>query len=204
MWLHAWILACRVVGTVTIVAFLLVVFSPLANVVGRRLAVAPDVGPAEAIVVLGGFVNRDGSLGDSSLRRAVAGIALHRQGLAPRLVFLGMYAEAEVRARLAVTLGVERGAILTEKDEPTTRGEAARMRTVLGERLGVRRVLLVTDAVHMRRARALFERAGFTVRPAPTGEGLLAAGRHEDRLRLARAIGQELAAYGYHKLFGYL
>ena len=38
-------------------------------------------------------------------------------------------------------------------------------------RRGLRTVLLVTDAIHMRRARALFERAGFTVRPAPTDDG---------------------------------
>ena len=82
--------------------------------------------------------------------------------------------------------------------------EAARAATVLGQRLGVQSILLVTDASHMRRARALFERAGFTVRPASTDEGVLVAGRPEDRLRLVRVVGQELVALGYHRLFGYL
>ena len=202
--LRAWVAGCRIVGALTILGFLLVVFTPAPNFAGRRLAVPSDVGPAEGIVVLGGFVNVDGSLGDSSQRRALEGIRLHRQGLAPRLLFFGLHGEAETRARLAVDLGVDRAAILTENDEPTTRGEAARAATVLGQRLGVRTILLVTDASHMRRARALFERVGFTVRPVSTDAGVLFAGRHEDRLRLARVVGQELVALGYHRLFGYL
>jgi uncharacterized SAM-binding protein YcdF (DUF218 family) len=204
MLLRTWAVTCRAVGAVTILGLGLVSFTPLPNVIGRRVAVAPDVGPADAIVVLGASVNRDGTLGDSSMRRALAGIKLYRHGLAPHLVFLGLYTEAGTRAHLAVDLGVKPSAILAEHDEPTTRDEAARMRVVLGQRLGLRTVLLVTDPVHMRRARALFERAGFTVRPAPTDDGLLAAGSHEERMRLCRAIGTELVALGYHKLFGYL
>lgn len=204
MRLGLWVVTCRLAGALTIAVFLLAAFTPVPNIAGRRLAEVPDVGPAEAIVVLASYVHPDGTLGDSSLRRALEGIRLQRQGLAPRLMFLGLYSEPEARARLAVDLGVDRQAILTEKGEPTTRGEAARMREVLGRRLGVRTILLVTDVTHMRRARALFERAGFTVRPAPTEQGLLVSASHEDRLRLSRAIGQELVALGYHKLFGYL
>ena len=204
MLLRKWVVACRAVGAVTIIGLGLASFTPLPNVIGRRVAVAPDVGPAEAIVVLGASVNRDGTLGDSSLRRTLTGIKLYRQGLAPRLIFLGISSEAGARAHLAVDLGIKPSAIVAEHDQPTTRDEAARMRVVLGERLGLRTVLLVTDPVHMRRARALFERAGFTVRSAPTEDGLLAAGTHEERMLLCRAIGKELVALGYHKLFGYL
>jgi uncharacterized SAM-binding protein YcdF (DUF218 family) len=204
MLLRAWVVACRVVGAVTVAGVLVAVFTPLPTVVGRRLAVAPDVGPADAIVVLGAYVNRDGSLGDSSLRRALTGVTLYRRGLAPRLVLLGLDTEAGTRARLAVDLGVEQGAILSDHDEPNTRSEAEALGRALLQRRGLRTVLLVTDAIHMRRARALFERAGFTVRPAPTDDGLLAAGSLEDRARLCRAIGRELMALGYHKLLGYL
>jgi uncharacterized SAM-binding protein YcdF (DUF218 family) len=204
MLLRTWVMVCRIVGATTILGLGLAMFTPVPNVVGHRFAVPPDVRPADAIVVLGASINRDGSLGDSSLRRALTGIRLYRRGLAPRIAFLGLYTEAGTRARLAVDLGVERSAILADHNEPTTRDEASRMRVVLGDRLGAKTVLLVTDPMHMRRARALFQRAGFDVRPAPTDEGLISAGGHEDRLRLTRAIGQELASLAYHKLFGYL
>jgi uncharacterized SAM-binding protein YcdF (DUF218 family) len=203
MMVRAWWLTCRAVGALTIAGFLLVAFSPAPTIVARRVAVAPDVGPAEAIVVLGSSINADGTLGSASLRRALAGIGLYRDGLAPRLVFLGMMGEAEARAQLAVNSGVPPQAILTEGVEPTTRAEAYRI-GVLGRQLGVRRVLLVTDVLHMRRARALFEREGLTVRPAPTDRSSLWVTTPESRLTLTRTLTQELVAIAYHKLFGYL
>src|SRR6185503_1946758 len=124
--IRAWSLTCRLVGALAIAGLFLVTFTAAATLVAQRLAVAADVGPADAIVVLGSSVNVDGTLTDASLRRAMAGIRLYREGLAPRLVFLGMMGEAEARARLAVALGIPRNAILTESAEPTTRAEAYR------------------------------------------------------------------------------
>jgi uncharacterized SAM-binding protein YcdF (DUF218 family) len=49
-----------------------------------------------------------------------------------------------------------------------TAENATRMAELAG-RDGVRRIALVTDAIHMPRAAALFRRAGFQVVPAPTG-----------------------------------
>ena len=202
--IRAWSSTCRVVGALAIAGFFLVTFTAAATLVAQRLAVAADVGPADAIVVLGSSVNADGTLTDASLRRAMAGIRLYREGLAPRLVFLGMMGEAEARARLAVGLGIPRNAILTEGAEPTTRAEAYRMAALLGRQLQVHRVLLVTDVLHMRRARALFVREGLTVRPAPTSIGTLYATTPEGRLRLTRTLSQELTALAYHKVFRYL
>ena len=202
--LRLWVVACRIVGTVVTVGVLVTAFTPVPNLVARTLAVPADIGPADAIVVLGSSVNRDGSLTDASQRRALAGIDLYRAGRAPRLVMLGMYDEAAGRARLAELYGVPRAAILTENAEPTTRHEAARIHVVLGERLGARTILLVTDAFHMRRARDLFQRQGFVVRPAPTSTGILLTAKPEERVRLARIVGQEFAAFVYHKAFGYL
>ena len=191
-------------GALTLATLLAAAFTPLPTVIAARLAVPADVGPADAIVVLGASANADGTLGDASLRRAIAGITLYRNGLAPKLVLLGLVGEAESRARLAVGFGVPRDAIITEGDQPTTRDEARQMAVVLGQRLGARRVLLVTDALHMRRARGLFERAGFAVRPVPTDTGLLRARQPERRLLLTRAVAEEAAALAYHRAFGYL
>jgi uncharacterized SAM-binding protein YcdF (DUF218 family) len=204
MALRAWVVASRVVGVLTVAAFLLVILTPVSSTLADRFAVPADIGPAEAIVVLGASAHRDGTLSEISLRRAVAGMQLYHQGLAPRLVFLGMAGEAEARERLAVTFGVPKDAIVTEGHEPTTRAEAQRMGVVLGERLGVRTVLLVTDVFHMRRARALFERAGLRVRPAPTATYLVGGRSPGSRLQRTQLIAQELVALVYHKAFGYL
>ena len=202
--IRAWWLACRVTGALAVLGFLLAAFTPAPNRAAWRLAPHADVGPADAIVVLGASAYADGTLSDASLRRAVAGIRLYRQGLAPRLLLLGVYVEADARAQLATELGVAPGAIVTERYQPTTRAEAAWAAEVLQARTRAQTVLLVTDALHMRRARLLFERAGLAVRPAPTEVGGLGGTTPETRLRLTRVVAQELVSLVYHRAFGYL
>ena len=196
-------LTCRVVGVLVLAGFMIATFTGAPNALARRVVVAADVGRADAIVVLGGAIDSDGTLQDSSLRRAVAAIGLYHRGLAPRLVMLGMYGEGRVRARLATELGVPREAVIVEGEEPTTRHEAWRVAQIL-KPAGARTVLLVTDSLHMRRARRLFEDAGISVRPAPTNTGLVVSRTPESRLRLTRALLQEITALAYHRLFGYL
>jgi uncharacterized SAM-binding protein YcdF (DUF218 family) len=200
---RAFTLSCRLVGAVVIAGLLLVAFTRLPNALAARVAVGGDIGPADAIVVLGASINRDGTLPDSSLRRAVAGIRLYHAGLAPRVIMLGMYGEGAVRARLATDLGVPAAALTVLEDAHTTRHEAWSVADALKPQ-GARTVLLVTDSLHLRRARLLFVRAGLTVRPAPTDTGLLVAARPESRIALTRALAQELVGLFYHRLFGYV
>jgi uncharacterized SAM-binding protein YcdF (DUF218 family) len=188
--------------------FLLSAFTPLPNILGRSTGGPSALEPAEAIVVLGGGVLPDGVLSNSSMRRALHGILLHRKGLAPILVFFGPVgddgpAEAEVRAELARELGVTPEVILTAEEARTTREEALRGGTLLQAK-GVRRILLVTDAYHMRRARTLFEMAGFEVLAAPTHDLSSRVVKPEDRLTLMRRIVEERLARLYYGIAGYL
>ena len=100
----------RAFGLPCIGLFLVVAFTPLANHLYRWTSALAEPGTAEAIVVLGSGVYGDGSLGNSSLRRAIDGVVLFRERFSPLLVFLGPDAaegqpkEAEVRASLARAL----------------------------------------------------------------------------------------------------
>lgn len=159
-------------------------------------------------MVLAGGLQPDGLLSDLSLRRALQGIVLHREGLASLLVFLGEArgehpSEASIRAELARQLGISPKAILTEAGARTTREEAVRVEKLLRP-MGVGRILLVTDSQHMTRAQALFERAGFEVLPAPANDFSSAAVAPEERLRLVRRIAQEFIARLYYRMAGYL
>lgn len=198
--------ALRFTGAALLLLFLAGAFSPLANALHARLAVAPRVGRAEAIVVLGAGVSSLGTLSDSSLRRALLGIELQRRGLAPRLVLLGPTAgdvdEAAIRAALARSLGVPDGALVAVTGGRTTREEAARTRAALGP--DARRILLVTGALHMTRAAALYERAGFEVLPATVDDASGGGVSPQARLALLARIGIELTARAYHRAAGYL
>ncbi len=198
----------RLVGLAAVVTFAAAVFTPAVSVLAERWGVRSRVAAADAIVVLGGGVDRNGQLGDESLRRAVEGIRLYRQELAPLLVLLGPSfegspTEASVRATLAGDLGVPREAIITVEDAFTTREEAQKVGERLGPR-GLRRILLVTEAQHLDRAVPLFTARGFDVLPAATDDRAEPPRTPEGRLKKAREVAQELCARLYHRLAGYL
>jgi uncharacterized SAM-binding protein YcdF (DUF218 family) len=183
-------------------AFLAAAFTPLAERWCERCLLPPRLAPAAAIVVLGSGVNGDGELTGSSQRKALAGIELYRKGLAPKLIFVGWEGEEAMgRARLALELGVTAEAIETASGARTTRDEAERVSALLLAR-GLRRVLLVTGGLHMRRAAGLFGRAGFEVAPAPIPDTSCREPVPEQRVALAIALLRESAALAYYRLAG--
>jgi uncharacterized SAM-binding protein YcdF (DUF218 family) len=164
--------------------------------------------PADAIVVLGAGVRRDGTLSNSSLRRTIRGIDLYRRGLANTVVFTGPrnrtgYAEAEVRAALAMQVGIPSTAMVLDTTARTTREEAEHVAALLRERRGSR-ILLVADVEGMRRATAVFERVGFNVLPVPTADPSAVEGAPGARLVLTREIFMELLALVYYRTAGYI
>lgn len=185
--------------------FALTGFTALPNRLADTLSLPPVIAPADAVIVLaGGGVSRQGVLSGVSFRRAVYGVALHREGWAPLLVLSGGgRGEGGARAALARRLKVPAEAMLTVASGHTTREEATQMERLLQPR-GVRKILLVTDVQHMIRAKALFERVGFEVLPAPALDGTGSAERPQGRLDLFYRTLQELVALQYYRLAGYL
>lgn len=195
----------RVLGAAALAGLLAAAYTPLSDLLARWAEVPPRIERADAVVVLGASVGSTGMLSSVSLRRTVHGVRLYQQGYAPLLVLAGVPArdgfpdEARVRARLARDLGVPPPAIVTAT-ALTTREEAVRVRSLAAAR-PIRTVLLVTESRHLRRARAIFERAGFEVFPAPTD----AARRGDDaaeRLGLTWSVLRELAAGLYNRANG--
>lgn len=75
--------------------------------------------------------------------------------------------EAAAMRAFLLDLGVPEQSIELEAVSPNTLGNARNTAALLA-REGHHRVLLVTSALHMLRARRLFEKVGLTVVPAPT------------------------------------
>jgi uncharacterized SAM-binding protein YcdF (DUF218 family) len=192
----------RWLGLIAFTVFVVAAFTPLANLLNVRMAGVADVGPSDAIVVMGrGGADTDGVLTNRSLRRVIRGINLYEGAFAPLLVLSGSADETRSRMALAQGLGVPGSAILTAGQAHTTREEAEQLGGLLLP-LGRRRILLVADPIDMPRSRALMERAGFVVRPAPTAAG--GPSNPEARLGLVRDIAIELTAWAYYRLRGIL
>jgi len=199
----------RITGWAAMSLFLVTALTPLTNVAARAFVVAPRINPASAIVVLGAGLNGDGELSDNSMRRAVKGISLYTKGLAPVIVFSGPSSKAEiategwVRAKLAQDLGVPREAIAVVDDARTTQQESIRIADLLSEQ-GEKKILLVTDSLHMRRAMLVFERADYEVLSVPSDDPANVATTPTARMKLAIRLAQETAALVYYRIVGYL
>ena len=127
------------------------------------------------VVVLGGGSSSDQSLpegtrlSEASLARLVEGVRLQRQLPESRLLLsggsvFGSDADANTMRTLAVGLGVDPASLVLDSASPDTETQAEAVRA----QLGTEEFFLVTSASHMRRAVALFRKAGTNPIPAPT------------------------------------
>jgi uncharacterized SAM-binding protein YcdF (DUF218 family) len=138
---------------------------------------ADDIHRVDVIVILGGGRGRSSAgpgpmdqVGPQTLMRLRTGAQLHRQTRLPMLVSGGAPdgagdSEAVLMARsLREDFGV---APRWVEDRAANTAENALFSSHLLRKHQRKRVLLVTDALHMPRARMAFERAGLDVVPAP-------------------------------------
>ena len=166
---------------------------------------------ARAIVVLASGLRRNApeygsdTVTERSLVRLRYGATLARRLQLPVLIAGGVplhasRSEADVMATIAEReFGVP---VRWKESESLDTADNARMSAQILKPAGIRRVVLVTQAFHMPRARQLFEGAGLEVIPAPTdfkgpGDGPLVV---SDFLPQARAI--QTSYYALHEWLG--
>ncbi len=128
------------------------------------------------VVVLAGGHKSDphipvtGQLGGETLIRLVEGIRVLRQFPRAKLILSGggtvdPVPVATVMAQAARLMGVERDKLIIENTSNDTKDQARLIRPIVGDSP----FLLVTSAIHLPRAMALFEKLGMHPVPAPAG-----------------------------------
>jgi uncharacterized SAM-binding protein YcdF (DUF218 family) len=164
-WIKA---AFTVLGMLVVI----IVATPLSEYLSLPLRLEDQPRHAQAIVVLGGGAFKDGSASISSLARAIHGFSLFRAGYAPRILLSGGRAtpkdgpESLAMKKLLQDIGAESRLIETEDRSTRTYSNAQESARILQPQ-GASRILLVSHPNHMLRAKWTFEKAGFTVYPAP-------------------------------------
>jgi uncharacterized SAM-binding protein YcdF (DUF218 family) len=135
---------------------------------------------ADAIVILGGatkstFPPRPGVDLSEQGDRVLYGAQLYREGKAPVVIASGGRifwrgggpSESADIAKILKTMGVPASAILQDPTSLNTYENAVNVKKIIKEQ-GIRRVLLVTSAMHMPRSLRIFQRQGIEAIPAPT------------------------------------
>jgi uncharacterized SAM-binding protein YcdF (DUF218 family) len=173
-----------------------------ASWLARPLLVPPDLRPQPVLVVLCGGCRFNGRLSEPTVARVEHGVRLWRQGLAARMILSGGRHTphrpncAPRMQALAERLGMDPDRILVE-DRSSRTAENAREVAALARAEGITSVLLVTSALHMRRARRCFEGQGLRVACAPVPHPGPAA-------LLAREVLHEYLGLAYYRLRGWL
>jgi uncharacterized SAM-binding protein YcdF (DUF218 family) len=136
---------------------------------------------AEAIVVLGGGTYpaqypRPTTEMSGAGDRVFYAAHLYRDGRAPLVLLSGGTIEwmgdtpstpASEMADIITFMGVPQSALVLEDKSQNTHEDAVLSAQMLKEK-GIHRILLVTSAIHMPRAMAVFKKQGLDVIPAPT------------------------------------
>lgn len=179
--------------------------TPLADHVVSRLIPTDTTGSADAIVVLGAGLVGPCEPNLNAMRRVILGVQLWRAHRAPLMFFTGgkpvnmPCAVSVVMSEFAGELGVPAEARVTEEVSRSTHENAAMSAPLLQQR-GVRRVLIVTDRLHMRRAEGTFAAAGFQIERV----SVPVYGSHPDNVSMLMAGLREYAALLYYRYRGWL
>jgi uncharacterized SAM-binding protein YcdF (DUF218 family) len=191
------------------VALGLILHTPVADWLVRPLVVYADPQPADAIVVLSAWATPSGILNEPGVWRSLEAGRLFRRGLAPLIVVTGRSPSGDGGdPSLAISVmlqevGVPKGAIELERVSENTHESAVNVARMAVARHWSR-ILLVTDARHMRRARAAFVHEGVTVAPAPSMMWELWWEQPYDRYRKFHAATHEYAGLLYYWWRGWI
>jgi uncharacterized SAM-binding protein YcdF (DUF218 family) len=191
------------------VAVALILYSPVPDWLARPLVVEADRRPADAIVVLSAWATPDRVLNEPGVWRSLEAARLYRQGLAPLIVVTGRSPSGDggdpslAISELLQEVGVPAAAIELERVSSNTHESAVNVgRMFVARHWG--RILLVTDAGHMRRARGAFLHEGMTVSPAPSMRWVLWWEQPYDRYRKFDAATHEYAGLLYYWWRGWI
>lgn len=142
----------------------------------------------DAIIVLAGGINNDGSLPELPRKRVEKGVELYNKKIAPKIIMTGKYgfwldytkeippkSEAEVMKEFAESLGVPKENIILEETSKDTVGNAYFTKVDILEKNNWKNIAVVTSQFHMPRTKFIFDiilGPGYEIEYIPSDDGL--------------------------------
>jgi len=160
------------ITTVVVLVILGIFYLPLTQYhLTTILTVNGNLHPAKTIVVLGGGLEADGSLGKGTHERLNYAVHLLKLGFGEYLILsggdkAGGKIEAEVMYEVALNEGIPPEVLIKEPYSLNTYENALYTKKILSYD-NERKIILVTSPYHMQRATLCFEKQGIEVISAP-------------------------------------
>ncbi|MDO8426205.1 MAG: YdcF family protein [Deltaproteobacteria bacterium] len=208
------------------VTALFIMYTPVANLLAKRLTIEPEPRKADLIAVLGGGAYINGVLGGASNERLVHGLLLYKQGFANRIIFSGgtiasrskklMHtlfrsndssgvdiSEADIMDDIARKLGVPENQSVSDPLSTNTYENLTDIREYM-QRNGLKTCILVTSPTHIYRAYSVAKKLGMDCSPAPVKDYTSLRTSGLERLSLLREALREYAALALYRAYGYI
>ena len=213
LWFTKWQRLGKVAVTLAVLIILLLSSTPVSNLVISSLENSYPSFDVEKesvsfVMVLGsGHVSDpklpvSSQIGTTSLSRLIEGIRIYKANPGAKLILSGYGGQdpvpnAEVGARVALTLGIAKSDLIKEPRAKDTYDEARLIKEVIGNTP----FALVTSANHMPRAMAIFSKQGMNPIPAPANYLVKVGPNHNARLRF-EAANLKKAESAIHEYLG--
>lgn len=198
-----------VTGTAVLIVFAILYLPFTQRRLTRILTVEEELLFAEAIVVLGGGLESDGSPKVSTLERIDYGIHLFEVGFSNYLILSGGakandQVEADEMYKVALDKGISPEAVLRETKSQNTYENVLHTKRLLSQHSIKGKVILVTSPYHMQRAVSCFKKQGVEVLPAPVNNSEIYAYGFYQNLRNLRLLMHEFLALVYFRYAGWI
>ena len=178
----------------------------------------------DAAIVLGGMMHYDEQLERIQFYRSndrlLQAVELYKRGYVKKIVFSGgsgfinmpWLKESFLAYRFMRTIGIPKQDILVEPESRNTHENAINTKGLLAETSPNGNFLLVTSGIHMRRAKACFEKAGVTIETYSTDRYSGPRKFELDHLIIPNAgtlstwdtLIHEIAGYVVYRIMGYV
>ncbi len=208
------------------VLFLVVMYSPAANMLAAPLIMPQSLVKADLIIVLGGGAYANGTLGGASNERLIHGMLLYKEGYGPRILFSGgtitdparkilrsisgeegvtavSVVEAALMKEISATLGIPQRAVAADARSSNTYENLRNAKAYMDEKK-LKTCLVVTGPTHMLRASLAAKKLGMGFYPAPVADYTAYRTSAFDRLGLFREVMWEYAGLALYKFKGYI
>lgn len=205
---------------------MVIVFTPIANIMASILEVEPKYEKADTIVVLAGGIYPDGTLSSFSEERILQAVSLYKMGYASKMIIVGSsilngpkkladaFTESadDLKADVidsiamkntAIKLGVKKEDILIDTTTTHTFENIKKAISMMEEN-NFKTGLLVTSDMHMYRATNAAKKMGFNFIPAHAPNYSQYMNSSMDRLNLFYETMWEFVGIGIYKIKGWI